>query len=165
MASLSFTTKKKDTCDDYFTSKEIWESINKYIPKDKIIWEPFYHKDSPSPSALRELGCKEVISVDEDFFKTNYANVVIVSNLPFSCKKKVFERLKELNHPFFLICPVSTITKAFYQAYFAQRCGVIIPKKRIHFIKHGIQTSRSWFDVVYICYQIKGVEPREIIYL
>lgn len=166
MASLSFTTKKKDACDDYFTSKEIWESINKYIPKDKTIWEPFYHKDSPSPSALRELNCKEVICKYEDFFKTNYANVVIVSNPPFSCKKKVFERLKELNHPFILILPVSTITKAFFRRTgFADEVGIIVSSKRMHFIKGSHQTTRCWYDTIFVCFQIEGVNPREIVYL
>ena len=165
MASLSFTTKKKDTCDDYFTSKEIWESINKYIPKDKIIWEAFYHKDSPSPSALRELGCKEVISVDEDFFKVNYGDVII-SNPPYSCKKKVFERLRQINKPFVLILPSSTITKAFFrQTGFAREVGIVVSSKRMHFIKGTHQTTRCWYDTIFVCYQIKGVEPREIIYL
>jgi hypothetical protein len=113
---------------------------------------------------LRELGCS-VVSEDVDFFDNKIEFDCIVSNPPYSFKKKVFERLRQINKPFILICPVSTITKAFYQAYFAQRCGIIIPKKRIHFMKHGIQTSRSWFDVIYICYKITGVNPREIVYL
>ena len=161
--SLAFKTKKKDGCDDYFTPRQAWQEIGSYLPKDKIIWEAFYNKDSLSADYLRELGCN-VVSEDVDFFENNLGEIII-SNPPYSFKPKIFSRLRELDKPFILICPVSTITKKLYQDYFAQRCGLIIPKKRIHFIKHGIQTSRSWFDVVYICYQIKGVEPREIIYL
>ena len=84
---------------------------------------------------------------------------------PYSCKRKVFERLQELNKPFIMLLPVSTITKQYYQEYFADKCGVIIPKKRIHFVKNGEQTQRSWFDVLYICYKIDSVKPREMVYL
>ena len=161
--SLAFKTKKKDGCDDYFTPRQAWQEIGSYLPKDKIIWEAFYNKDSLSPDYLRELGCS-VVSEDVDFFQSNLAEIII-SNPPYSFKKKVFERLRQINKPFILLCPVSTITKAFYQDYFAQHCGVIIPKKRIHFIKGKDQTTRCWFDTLFICYQIEGVGEKQIIYL
>ena len=161
--SLAFKTKKKDGCDDYFTPRQAWQEIEAYLPKNKLIWEAFYNKDSLSPDYLRELGCS-VVSEDVDFFQSNIAEILI-SNPPFSCKKKVFERLRELDKPFILLVPVSTITKQFYQDYFAQRCGIIIPKKRIHFIKGKDQTTRCWFDTLFICYQIEGVGEKQIIYL
>ena len=162
MAGLSLKTKKKDGCDEYYTPRQAWQDIDKYIPKDKLVWEAFYG-DGTSADYLRELGCN-VVSEDVDFFENNLGEIII-SNPPYSFKPKIFSRLRELDKPFILLVPVSTITKAFYQAHFAQRCGVIIPKKRIHFIKHGIQTSRSWFDVVYICYRIEGVGEKQMIYL
>ena len=160
--SLAFKTKKKDGCDEYYTPRQAWQDIDKYIPKDKLVWEAFYG-DGTSADYLRELGCN-VVSEDVDFFQSNLGEIII-SNPPYSFKKKVFERLRQINKPFILLVPVSTITKAFFQAHFAKHCGVIIPKKRIHFIRNGEQTSRSWFDVIYICYQIKGVQARELIYL
>ena len=162
--SLAFKTKKKDGCDDYFTPRTAWQEIGAYLPKDRLVWEAFYNKDSLSPDYLRELGCS-VVSEDVDFFDNKIEFDCIVTNPPFLCKKKVFERLRELDKPFILILPVSTIKKAFYQAYFAHKCGVIIPKKRIHFMRNGEQTSRSWFDVIYICYKIEGVGEKQIIYL
>jgi len=161
--SLAFKTKKKDGCDNYYTPKSAWIEVDKYIPKDKLVWEAFYG-DGTSAQYLRELGCS-VVSEDVDFFDNKIEFDCIVTNPPFLCKKKVFERLRELDKPFILILPVSTITKAFYQAYFAHKCGVIIPKKRIHFMRNGEQTSRSWFDVIYICYKIEGVGEKQIIYL
>lgn len=161
--SLAFKTKKKEGCDEYYTPQSAWQEIESFLPKDKLIYEAFYG-DGTSANYLRELGCS-VVSEDVDFFDNKIEFDLIVTNPPYSFKKKVFERLRQINKPFILLCPVSTITKAFYQAYFAQHCGVIIPKKRIHFIRNGEQTSRSWFDVIYICYQIKGVQARELIYL
>tara|TARA_R110000868_G_scaffold37858_4_gene133326 strand:+ start:2247 stop:2744 length:498 start_codon:yes stop_codon:yes gene_type:complete len=165
MASLSFKIKKGDNSDNhYFTPPEAWKDIDKYIPKSKNIWEAFYNSSSPSPDALRELGCKEVISVDEDFFKVDYGDVII-SNPPYSMKKKVFERLKALNKPFILIVPISIISKKFYKDTGFHKCGIIVPKRRIHFIKGKEPTKRSWFDVIYLCFQIDGVREKEIIYL
>jgi hypothetical protein len=169
MASLTIRGKTKNNGiikfnndDDYYTPKSAWEAIKDYIPKDKIIWESFYG-DGTSANYLREIGFN-VISEQEDFFENNKGEIII-SNPPFSDKVKIFKRLKELDKPFILIFPVSTITKKFYQDYFADKCGILIPPKRIHFIKNGEQTSRSWFDVVYICYKIDKVSKREMIYL
>lgn len=161
--SLAFRTKKGMTSDDkYFTPRQAWEDIKAYIPTDKLIWEAFFG-DGTSAKHLRDMGY-DVISEDCDFFQTNHGEV-IVTNPPYSCKAKVFKYLQQLDKPFILIFPVSTITKQFYQAHFADKCGIIIPPHRIQFVKAGIQSARSWFDVVYICYKIEGVLPREIVYL
>ena len=37
---MSFTNDKDS--DNYATDKKGWEIIKEYIPKDKIIWSPFY---------------------------------------------------------------------------------------------------------------------------
>lgn len=137
--------------DEYMTPKSAWEQIKKYIPTDKVIWECFYG-DGKSGEYLREMGF-EVIHEEIDFFTENEGEI-IVSNPPYSCKVKVFERLKALDKPFIILVPVSTITKRFYIEYFADKCDIIIPPRRIHFVKNGEQTDRSWFDVVYICYKM-----------
>ena len=161
--SLSFTTKKGEKSDDcYMTPLSAWKDIKAYIPSDKLIWESFFG-DGTSAQHLRDIGF-DVVSEDCDFFKSNHGDI-IVTNPPYSCKAKVFKYLQQLDKPFILILPVSTITKQYYQAHFADKCGILIPPHRIHFVKAGIQSARSWFDVVYICYKINGVAPREIVYL
>jgi hypothetical protein len=164
MASLTKRSKVIDfkNDDEYMTPKSAWEQIKKFIPLDKTIWESFYG-DGASGNHLREMGF-QVIHENIDFF-TEERGDIIISNPPFSCKAKVFKRLKELDKPFILILPVSTMTKKFYMDYFAERCGIIIPPKRIQFVKNGIQTDRSWFDVIYICYNIDGIEKKTINYL
>lgn len=163
MAGLSIRGKgiKFHNDDEYMTPKSAWEQIKKYIPKDKVIWECFFG-DSQSGQFLQELGF-DVIHEKIDFFTENRGELLI-SNPPYSCKVKVFERLKELDKPFIMILPVSTITKKFYMDYFADKCKIIIPPKRIQFIKNGEQTSRSWFDVIYICYKIDTLD-KDITYL
>tara|TARA_R110002126_G_scaffold146107_1_gene292039 strand:- start:9 stop:524 length:516 start_codon:yes stop_codon:yes gene_type:complete len=164
MASLTIRGKgqvfKKD--DDYMTPKSAWEAIRAYIPKDKLIWEAF-HGDGTSATHLRSMGFN-VISGPMDFFEYNFGDI-IVTNPPYSNKAKILHRLWEINKPFILIVPTTIISKAFFKNIWAEKCGIIVPSKRIHFVKNGEQTSRSWFDVIYLCYNIAGVKPREIVYL
>ena len=70
---MDFT--QQNVTDNYYTKKEVWEKIQQYIPKDKVVWEPFYG-DGKSGQYLRELGLN-VFHEDKDFF-TYDANCVIV---------------------------------------------------------------------------------------
>ena len=155
MVSLSLNTKiiklKKD--DDYQTPKHVFESIQHLIPKDKVIWESFYG-NGDSGKYLKELGFK-VESHDVDFFddqKFNYD--IIISNPPYSIKAKVFKKLSEIDKPFMMLVPVSTMTKQYLKKYFKDKIQIVIPERRIQFIKDGVQTKRCFFDTVWICYKM-----------
>ena len=103
--------------DEYMTPPSAWEAIQKYIPKNKVIWEAFYG-DGKSGDALRTLGFK--VNHDElDFFENNLG-VVIVSNPPFSKLPQILERLAHLNKPFIIIMPSSKLNT---QQYFKKFCG------------------------------------------
>jgi hypothetical protein len=144
--------------DDYMTPKTAWEDISHLIPKDKIIWEAFYG-NGKSGDFLTELGF-EVIHKPIDFF-TNDLGDIIVSNPPFSKCKEVLKRLKELDKPFIIIMPVSKIATSYFREYFSVKdLQIIIPKKRIHFLKlvdgkqiDGFKSSCN-FDCFYYCYKI-----------
>ena len=101
-----FHTKTFLKHDDYMTPKSAWENIQHLIPKDKVIWEPFYG-DGTSGTHLRELGF-EVIHEPIDFFENDLGDI-IVSNPPFSKSKEVMSRLKKLDKPFIMILPCSKI--------------------------------------------------------
>ena len=149
--------------DDYMTPKSAWENIQHYIPKDKVIWEPFYG-DGESGEYLRQLGF-EVIHEQEDFFKNNRGDI-IVSNPPFTKKKQVLTRLKLLDKPFIIICPSSMINTQYFQSLFGKENNIqiIIPKKRIQFIKDGITSdNRCNFDCFYYCYKMNL--QKDIIFL
>ena len=62
-----FHTKTFLKHDDYMTPKYAWENIIDYIPKDKVIWEPFFG-DGQSGEDLKSLGF-EVIHEPEDFLR------------------------------------------------------------------------------------------------
>ena len=162
----NFTTDGFAIYDTYFTLKSTWQMVSKYIPKDKLIWECFYG-NGDSARYLKELGFN-VISEDIDFYKHNIGEI-IVSNPPFSDCKDVFARLAHLDKPFIMIVPISKITTDYFQKYFANKCQVIIPKKRIQFGKWDaltdkvLDTKNVNFASVFVCYKL-GLDS-DLIYL
>ena len=153
--------------DDYMTPSYAWEWIKQYIPNDKVIWEAFYG-DGSSGNYLKELGFN-VIHEPIDFFENNKGDVII-TNPPFSKKKEVFTRLKELDKPFIIICPSSMInTKYIKQLFKDETLQIIIPNKRINFIKkiNGVIPdnwgNRCNFDCFYYCYKMNF--QKDIIWL
>tara|TARA_R110000787_G_scaffold104642_1_gene211893 strand:- start:4 stop:489 length:486 start_codon:yes stop_codon:yes gene_type:complete len=161
MTSLS-VGKRNKTGDSWYTPKSAFEDIAHLIPKNKIIYEPFYGNGS-SGKYLKELGFK-VEHHDIDFFEpTNFDYDLIVSNPPYNSKLRTFKRLSELDIPFMLLLPVATITKQFTKKYFINQLQMVIPSKRIHFVRDGQQSKRSWFDCCWLCYKMGF--PREITYL
>lgn len=161
-----FHTKTFTVHDDYMTPKYAWENIQHLIPKDKKIWEAFYG-DGKSGSYLKELGF-DVIHEQVDFFENNLGDI-LVSNPPFSKSKLVFERLAELDKPFIMIMPASKICTSYVRENFKnKKLQIIIPRKRIHFIKlvdgEPVEgKSDCNFDCFYYCYKM-GYED-DIIWL
>jgi hypothetical protein len=139
------------------TPFEAWNDIKQFIPKDKLIWECFYG-DGASGEHLKKLGFN-VIHEDINFF-TNNKGDILVSNPPFSKKKAIMKRLKELDKPFIMICPSEMINTQYLREYFKDKLQIIIPKKRINFIKlvNG-EIPENWgsrcnFDCFYYCYKM-----------
>jgi len=147
---------KKD--DQYFTSFETWALIEPFIPKNFTLWEAFFSENSKSAQYLRQLGY-DVISEDVDFYKHDLGNI-IVSNPPFSDLKNIMKRLYILQKPFILIVPISKICCK-YMSSFKGKLQIIIPEKRINFIKCNKngniieQPNRSNFDSIFICFKMR----------
>ena len=166
MAGLTLRGGKKDLIfvkdDEYNTPKEVWESIAHLLPKDKILWECFYG-DGKSREYLSDLGFKVEHHKIDFFDDPNFDYDILVSNPPYSIKPKVFKRLSEIDKPFMMLVPVSTITKKFLKTYFQDKIQIVIPKTRIHFVKNGVQTKASWFDTLWVCYKMNL--EKDIIFL
>ncbi len=155
--------------DDYMTPDYAWDNIKKYIPDVKI-WEAFYG-DGESGIHLQSMGF-DVIHEPIDFFDDDEVPEYdcIVSNPPFSHSKAVMERLAKLDKPFIIIMPSSKInTSYFRQNFMGKNIQIIIPRSRIHFVKHvDGKAVKGWknacnFDCFYYCYKI-GLE-RDITWL
>jgi hypothetical protein len=160
-----FHTKTFLKYDDYMTPKYAWDNIKQFIPK-KLIWEAFYG-DGTSGNHLRELGF-DVIHEEVDFFENNLGEI-IVSNPPFSQVKDILKRLMILDKPFILIMPSSKINTSYMREWKDKNLQIIIPRKRIHFIKlingktPDKQKNACNFDCFYYCYKISL--PTDIVWL
>lgn len=145
------------TDDEYNTPKELWENIKSFLPcKDKIVWEAFYGNGN-SGNILSNLGCT-IIQSDVDFFEDN-ENIIkscdmIISNIPFSKKKEILKKLKEIDKPFIIIMPASTMFTLYLRDIFDNALQIIIPKSRMHFEKNGKVLRRTSFDSCYFCYKM-----------
>jgi hypothetical protein len=162
---MLFQTKTFTQHDDYMSPAHVWQDIEAYIPKDKTIWECFYG-DGTSGQFLQQMGC-DVIHEQIDFFKENRGDI-LVSNPPFSMKKEAFTRLKELGKPFIMISPSSMICYKYFRELFKdENIQIIIPRKRINFIKlvdgKTSQTKGCNFDCFYYCWKMNL--SKDIIYL
>lgn len=146
-----FCGKKKGYVanDEYYTPKEEWVKIQKYLPKDKVIWEAF-RGDGKSAEYLRDLGCR-VVCEDEDFFQADHGDVV-VSNPPFSKKKQVLERLFALKKPFILLMPYEVLFYK-YLTPFKDDLQLLIPNERIQFLKDG-EKVRFNYDCAFFCWKM-----------
>ena len=98
----------------------------------------------------------DVIHNHNDFFLSNEGEI-IVSNPPFSLVKEIVPKLIELDKPFILLMPVSKIATQYFKS-FKNKVQIIIPDKRINFVKNGTEhKNRCNFDCFYYCYKI-GLE-------
>ena len=152
--------------DDYMTRKETWEQIKDYIPQNKLIWECFYG-DGNSGRHLQEMGFN-VVHEDIDFF-TNNLGELLLSNPPYTIKREIFTRLKELGKPFIMLVPSTTIqTKYFKELFEDEHIQLIIPYKKNNFdklVNGEIQKGKDncSFYTLYITWQI-GLE-KDVIFI
>ena len=149
---MSFTNDKDS--DNYITNKEDWIRIEKFIPKDKKIWAPFYC-DGKQKEYFKEMGY-DIIHEDEDFFSYTPDFDIIVDNPPFSKKKEILTRIKELDKPFILIIPSVMLCYKYFQKYFKDDLQIIISLNRIKF-RHIDSDNKNYtppYASFYFCYKM-----------
>ena len=149
---MSFTGIKDS--DNYATDKIGWENINKFIPKDKQIWCPFYC-DGKQKTFMKELG-HDVIHEDKDFFSYTPEYDIIIDNPPFSSFKNICVKLKDLDKPFIMLIPPRHLQTKWFQGLFKDHLQLIIPFKRPTFT-HLINPKKGYtppFGVMYFCYKM-----------
>ena len=151
--------------DDWETPIEYWKLLIPFLPKDKIIYDPFFMNGN-SKKKWEKLGyeCKHK---NEDFFKQDPPNnnTIIVSNPCYSRRNDVLKRLKMWDKPFIMLMPITTIcymkTQPILKALDIQ---IIIPNIYKGFINSkGESTKCPPFYMCFICYKMNLT--RDIVYL
>jgi len=158
---MSFTNDKDS--DNYATDKSGWEKIEKYIPKEKLIWSPFYC-DGKQKEYFEEMGYN-IIHEDKDFFSYIPEYDICVDNPPFSKMKEICVRLKEIDKPFIMVAFSKVILMKWFQKLFKDDLQVIIPFTRTTFT-HLTNPKKGYtppFGVMYYCYKMNL--PKDLIFL
>lgn len=148
--------------DDYMTNGDEWKRIKEYIPKDKIIWSPFYC-DGKQKEYFAEMGF-DIIHEDKDFFAYEPNFDIIIDNPPFSKKRQVFERLKELDKPFMILCSSVLMISPWFFKMFKDDLQVIIPLSKINCtcLNKDKRFNFNWGIYIY-CYKMKL--PKDMIFI
>lgn len=153
----TWKSKLKKEVVEYYTPDWVWKQLYEYIPKDKIIWEPF-RKDTKescrSADCLRELGFN-VVNPLCDFFSNDYGEI-IVSNPPFKFKKKIVQKLFDIGKPFMLLLPAFIISTKYFVKWLKniKDTQLIIMSDRIDYIREDKKKSRCAFHSVVLCWKI-----------
>jgi len=128
--------------DEQYTPKEWVELLIPHIEhlKDKIIRCPFDKADSQFVIVLKEHGFKVVyshIDYGQNFFEYQPKEWdVIISNPPYTNKRKYWERCLELWKPFALLLPLNILSDSMINVTMKNRGGgmwLLIPQKRMRF--------------------------------
>ena len=147
----------QDETDNYETDPNGWLMIEKFIPKDKKIYSPFYCSGKQK-EIFRVMG-HDIIHEDRDFFSYMPPEDfdLIVDNPPFSCFKEVCSRLKLIDKPFIIIARSNLLFCRWFQRLFKEHLQVIIPDKRVTFT-HLTNPKKGYnppFGTFYYCYKME----------
>ena len=162
-ALINYIKKPKE--DEFYTPKEAILPLLKYIPKYRIIWECTDTGDSKISYLLKEMGHKVIsthIKTGFDFLKDNpnFNFDIIITNPPYSQKTEFLKRAYELNKPFGLLMPITTLEgKKRGELYRNYGIQLLIFDKRINFSK---TKKRPWFGVAWFCYKLL---PSQLIFM
>lgn len=132
MAAVDFWERGSIHGDEYYTRREDAEIIaDQLIQIPLKVWCPFNDTDSVWKYVLSEKGF-EVVTTDGDFFLTEPPQgcQCIISNPPFSKKREVMERIKQLNLRYALILPFQWLNDGIPLEYGHQ---VMFFRKRMYF--------------------------------
>jgi len=155
--------------------------IYKIVDINSKIWLPFNDYESNIYKALKEIGYKNLIATDTDFYETKIDYDIIISNPPFSKRSRLFTKLMEINKPFILLQPImffnngtcmKILTK--YGAKFGGLCptnrmnfdrnfGFLCPKNNMGFIVNGVEKERTTsFYSFWLCFKTKVTGFKEL---
>jgi len=150
----------KTTHDDWFSRKKTWEDIIQFLPHDTTIIEAcMLNSVSNSPIYLEQLGLDVEWNVNEDIFTQQKRDGLVVTNIPFTLKKEIFQHLKTIEQPFIILAPTTCLqTKYFNEIFANDEIQLIIPKTKRQFDKYvdGVKVEGSdncSFYTLYICYK------------
>ena len=162
MEKVLYSNGKNDEC---YTPKYGVKPILKYIPQDKIVWCPFDTKDSEFVIEISKTNQVVYSHIDnnQDFFNYEPDNWdIIISNPPFTNKRKYFERALSFNKPFALIMTNTWLNDSAPNILFKTKdLQLLMFNRRINFVcPNSEKTNKITFSSSYYCWDFL---PKQII--
>lgn len=159
---LMYSEGNNDEC---FTPSYGVTPILKYIPEDVIVWCPF---DTPGSEFVKQIGKQNYvvyshINYGQDFFTFEPRQWdMIVSNPPFTNKRKFFERALSFNKPFALIMTNTWLNDSAPKQLFKDKdLQLLMFDKRMKFHSpDGRPNDKITFSSSYYCWNFL---PKQII--
>jgi hypothetical protein len=129
--------------DNYSTPPEALQLICKYIPKEAVIWDPFYC-DGLMRKQLVAIGHddEKIIHEQVDFFTLDeFPNYdVLISSPPFSKMRWILPYIAATNKRFALLTNLNSIASNYFRsAMRGKEIQIICPQRPVRFIKNGTQ--------------------------
>lgn len=160
---ILFSKGQNDEC---YTPRYAVEEIVGYIPKDKIVWCPFDRDDSEFTKVLKEKGYKVInshIDYGQDFYEFEPKEWdIIVSNPPFTNKRKIFERALSFNKPFALLMSNTWLNDSAPKVLFGsgKDLELLMFRNRIKFMNNGVVNNKITFSSSFFCWNFL---PKQIV--
>lgn len=151
--------------DECYTPKYVVEEIIEYLPKDKVYWLPFDRDDSEFVVVLKENGYKYInshIDYGQDYYTFEPDNWdIMLSNPPFTNKRKIFERALSFNKPFALIMSNTWLNDSAPKVIFKDKdLQLLMFRNRIKFLNNGVINNKITFSSSFFCW---NVLPKQIV--
>lgn len=155
----------KGNNNECYTPKYVVEAILPFIPKDKVIWCPFDRSDSNFTIVLKENGYNVInshIDYGQDYYDYEPSHWdIMVSNPPFTAKRKIFERALSFGKPFMLLMSNTWLNDSAPKVLFKDKdLQLLMFRNRIKFFNNGIVNNKITFSSSFYCYDIL---PKQII--
>jgi hypothetical protein len=159
----------KGNNDECYTPSYGVAPILEFIPKGKIIWCPFDKEESEFVKQISKTN--EVIyshiGEGKDFFKYEPKKWdIIISNPPFTKKRKYFERALSFDKPFALVMANTWLNDSAPKQLFKDKdLQLLMFDKRMKFISpDGRDNNKITFSSSYYCYDFlpKQIVMREL---
>lgn len=151
-----YSKGKNDECN---TPKYGVLPILKYIPKSAVVWCPFDKVDSEFVIEISKTNKVIYSHIDNGqdfyFYEPKEHWDVIVSNPPFTAKRKIFERALSFNKPFALIMSLTYLNDSAHVKLFKDvNFQLLLFDKRIKYknkITENNKTDKITFSSGYFC--------------
>ena len=146
--------------DENYTPRYAVEPLLGYIPKDKVIWCPFDTDNSEFVKVFRENGYTVIashIATGQDFYKWEPDEHwdIMISNPPFTAKKKIFERALSFGKPICLLMALTWLNDSGSKVVFrdaGRDMQLLMFDNRIKFVNpFGIPNDKVTFSSGYFC--------------